>query len=88
MSIPNNMTVIEVTVRDPDNEFLKLIEYIKSLAAPGHSFDVMVDPDMRENKQSFNMDGDGSFFIKQIKQNNKLVKFKDGKLVENYLRSL
>jgi hypothetical protein len=88
MIVPDDMDIIEVKLRDPDNELIQLIEYIKVCAAPGHSFDVVVDPDSIEGRKSFFMDGDGSFYIRHIKKNKKMTKFKDGKILENYLRSL
>ena len=88
MITPDDMTILEIKLRDNDQQLLKLIEYIRILASPGHSFTVVVDPDMREHKKTFFMDGDGAFFIRQIKKNKKLAKFKDGKILENYLRSL
>ena len=57
---------IEIQLKDPDNSLFKLITHIKDLASPGHSFDVTVDPKSRDEK-SFGMDGDGAFFIKDIK---------------------
>lgn len=59
--------LINIEVIDPDNEFSRLIEHIKTITSPGHSFDVIVDPDSSE-KQTFFMDGDGSFHIKSIKE--------------------
>jgi len=79
--------LIEIDVRDPDNQLLYLLEYIRKLAAPGHSFEVVVDPNS-DGEESFGIDGDGAFYINKIKLNKRIVKFKDGKLLENYLRSL
>lgn len=87
MIVPDDMTILEIKLRDPDDQLLRLIEYIRVLAAPGHSFDVFVDPKSQDEK-SFGIDGDGSFYIRHIKKNGKMAKFKDDKLLENYLRSL
>ena len=88
MLVPDDMDVLEIKLRDPDNQLIQLIEYIRVCAGPGHSFDVVVDPDSSEGRKSFFMDGDGSFFIRQIKKNKRVTKFKDGKVLENYLASL
>ena len=37
---------IEVTVFDDENQLIGLIDFIRKAAAPGHSFIVVVDPDM------------------------------------------
>ena len=79
---------LTMKIRDPDMQLVKLIEYIRVTAGPGHSFDVVVDPDMSEYKKSFFMDGDGSFFIKDIKINSKKVKVVDDKVIENYLQKI
>jgi len=84
----NEMDSIEVILRDPDDQLIQMIEYIRGLAVPGHSFDVVVDPHSREDRKSFSMDGDGSFYIKKIKKNKHVAKFVDNKLIENYLKSL
>jgi hypothetical protein len=79
---------LTIKIRDPEYQLIKLIEYIRVVAGPGHSFDVVVDPDMREHRKSFFMDGDGSFFIREIKMNGKKLKVKDDKIVENYLQKI
>jgi hypothetical protein len=84
----DDMPEITIKLRDPDNQLLRLLDYIRELSSPGHSFSVVVDPDMSENRKSFGIDGDGSFFIRQIKLNKKIAKFKDDKLLERYLISL
>ena len=89
MAIPvEKMTELVITLRDPDYQLVRLIEYIRVLAGPGHSFEVVVDPDMSENKKSFGMDGDGAFYIKDIKMNGKKVVIKDDKLIEGYLKKI
>lgn len=47
-------------------EVYPMLEYIKQLAAPGHSFPVVVDPDDSENKKTFPVDGDGNSHIVSI----------------------
>jgi hypothetical protein len=85
-----DLTKIEIVVRDPDNELVKMIEHIRALSSPGHSFSTIVDPDAskEEGQESFYFDGDGSFFIKEIKMNKKKLKIKDGKILESYLRKI
>ena len=89
MAIPReDLTELTIKLRDPDNQLVRLIYYIGVLAGPGHSFEIVVDPDMREHRKSFYADGDGSFFIQDIKKNGKKVVMKDDKIVEGYLRKL
>lgn len=79
----DDMTKIEVVVRDPDDQLVKLIEYIKRNAGPGHSFEVIVDPNDSENKKSFFIDGDGPFFIEIIRKNSTVYTN-----IEEYLRKI
>ena len=89
MAIPReDLTELIIKLRDPDNQLVRLIDYIQRTAGPGHSFEVVVDPDMRENRKSFGIDGDGSFYIQEIKKDGKIIKFKDGKIIEGYLKKL
>ncbi len=89
MAIPReDLTELTIKLRDPDNQLVKMIDYIMHTANPGHSFEVVVDPDLREYTKKFFMDGDGSFRIWSVKMNGKEVKVKDDKLIEKYLRSL
>jgi 8-oxo-dGTP diphosphatase len=85
----NDLMKIEILVRDPDYQLVKMIDHIRRLAAPGHSFEVVVDPDVtkEEGKRSFGMDGDGSFHIRELKMNGKKFELDgDGKIVEGYLK--
>ena len=84
----NDKKEITMTIIDPDNQLISLIDYINILSGPGHSFEVVVDPDMREHKKSFYMDGDGAFSIKDLKMNGKKVVIKNDKIVEGYLKGL
>jgi len=77
-----DLTEITIKLNDPDNQLIRLIDHISKASAPGHSFDVVVDPDMSEYKKDFFIDGDGSFYIKELKMNGKKVKFEDDKLIE------
>lgn len=77
--------VITVELRDPDKSLVRLLEYIKGNANIGHSYEVIVDPDDKERKKSFGIDGDGPFYIFSIKQNGKEVEVEKDRVVENYL---
>lgn len=79
---------ITVQLRDPDNELVKLIDYIMHSANPGHSFEVVVDPDMKEYRKTFFMDGDGSFYIFKVKKNGREAKVEKDKLIERYLKRI
>ena len=57
----NNATAYE--------SLIPLLKHIQSMGSPGHSFDIVVDPDSSDYKKSFGFDGDGSHFIKEIKLN-------------------
>ena len=82
MVVPNNLTEITIKLRDPDNQLIRLIDYISRKSAPGHSFNVVVDPDDSEYRESFFIDGDGAFYIRELKMNGKKVKFESDKLIE------
>ncbi len=89
MAIPKEqLTDINIQVRDPDNELIKMLDYIRATAGIGHSFIVVVDPDLREYTKKFSIDGDGPFHINSLKMNGKKVKIKDDKILEKYLRSI
>ena len=79
---------IKVIVRDYEDQLVKMIDYIMHAANPGHSFEVVVDPEMREHRKTFFFDGDGSFHIKSVKRNGKKVKVMDDKLIEGYLKRI
>jgi len=66
--------LITILVRDQDDSLENFLEYIKPTANIGHSFEVVVDPDMSEYRKRFFFDGDGSFFIKKIKVSNLVEK--------------
>jgi hypothetical protein len=55
----------EVSDREAEN-LARLLSYIRGLANPGHSFEVVVDPDDRQNAKKFGIDGDGGFHMKSI----------------------
>ncbi len=89
MAIPReDLNEIKILLRDPDNQLVQMIDYIMHNANIGHSFETIVDPDDRERNKKFFMDGDGSFYIQEVKYNGKKVKVKDDKLIENYLENI
>ena len=58
-----------VICRDPESSLKTLIEYIGTNGNTGHSFSIVVDPDMteEEGKKTFYWDGDGSDYIKEVR---------------------
>jgi predicted house-cleaning noncanonical NTP pyrophosphatase (MazG superfamily) len=61
---------ISVKVRKGSAEnLIKILECIKGCGNIGHSFEVVVDPDEKENlsERTFGWDGDGSDYIDEIK---------------------
>jgi len=83
-----NRDEIKIIVIDDENQLVKMVEYIRSTAGIGHSFEVIVDPDTKDYTKKFYFDGDGAFFIKEVKKNGKKVNVKDDKLIEGYLKKL
>lgn len=82
MAIPRKeLDELVIKLRDHDDQLFKMIDYIMHTANIGHSFEVVVDPDMREHRKSFFMDGDGSFYIQDVKKNGSKMKN-----LEEYLR--
>lgn len=55
-----------LTVSDPDKSILNLLLRIQEAANWGHGFPVVVDPDDKEYKRSFYIDGDGMDHIYDI----------------------
>lgn len=55
-----------LTVSDPDKSILNLITRIQEAANWGHGFPVSVDPDDKEYKRDFYIDGDGMDHIYDI----------------------
>ncbi len=89
MAVPKeDLDEIIIKVRDPDNQLVKMIDHIMHAANIGHSFEIIVDPELRERTKKFYMDGDGSFYIKEVRKNGKKVKVKDDNLLEAYLRNI
>ncbi len=80
---------IEILVKGDEGQMANMLEYIRSISSIGHSFEIVVDPDMSDYKKSFYADGDGSFRIKHVKLDGKIIKLdKEGNLIESYLRSI
>lgn len=63
----NKTKIITIKVNDVTGDLENLLKCIKATSDPGHTFDVIVDPIDTENAESFEMDGDGSFHILDIK---------------------
>jgi hypothetical protein len=61
----DQLTIITIEVRDPDNSLGKFLEELKCRANPGHSFSVLMDKE-GDNPISIGFDGDGSFFVGDI----------------------
>lgn len=72
---PDN--IIEIECRDTEGELARLLTYIMRTGNIGHSFDIVVDPDMSDYKMSFGWDGDGADRIRSIKVDGKKIKFED-----------
>jgi len=64
--IVNGQKIIQVELRDPDNSLEKFLKLLRDMANPGHSFEVVLDPDGDCSGVLF-FDGDGSFKISHIK---------------------
>jgi hypothetical protein len=82
MKMDKGYDKLTIILRDPNDQLVKMLYDIMSKANPGHSYEVVVDPDDSEYRKSFFIDGDGAFFIKKITKNKKEVDVKDDKLVE------
>ena len=63
----NKTKIITIKVNDVTGDLENLLKCIKATSDPGHTFDVIVDPIDTKNAESFEMDGDGSFHILDIK---------------------
>ncbi len=70
-------STIEIECNDTEGSLVKLLAYIMRTGNIGHSFDIVVDPDMKEYRMNFGWDGDGADNIRSIKLNGKKVEFKD-----------
>jgi len=57
---------IVLDCRDEEDNLERLLTYIKETAAIGHSFVVEVDPEDREFRRRFSIDGDGADKIATI----------------------
>lgn len=57
---------LTIKARDPDHVLRDLLETIQDVANGGHSFPVVVDPEMSEYRQEFYIDGDGGVGIDEI----------------------
>lgn len=55
---------IKLDVTGDEGGLRKMLAYIAKIASHGHSFPVVVDPDDREYRKEFGIDGDGAFRLK------------------------
>lgn len=58
--------IVTVKTSNPD-QLAALLEKIKSAGNVGHSFEIVVDPDNSDYRESFDWDGDGSDSISEVK---------------------
>ena len=65
---------IELSANDSNGQLAELLSYIRHNGNGGHSFVIIVDPDLRENTKRFSWDGDGSDRIEEIKVNGDVLK--------------
>jgi hypothetical protein len=68
--VPNDdLTIYQIVCRDQDGTLKEMIEHIAAIGNTGHSFSIVVDPDAtkEEGKATFEWDGDGSDYIKEVK---------------------
>lgn len=63
----NKTKILTIKVNDTTGDFERLLKCIKDSSDPGHTFDVIVDSINSENAETFEMDGDGTFQILEIK---------------------
>ena len=54
---------VRLIVKGDASGLVEMLKHIGKLAGHGHSFNVVVDPDDREFRRSFGMDGDGPFRV-------------------------
>lgn len=64
-TIDKKEKIIHIKVNDSEKQLAELLADIKNTASMGHTFDVIVDPDC-DKPRTYEMDGDGSFKIKDI----------------------
>ena len=87
-AMTEEFTKVEFLVKGDEGQMAKMIEHIRSSAIVGHSFEIVVDPDSDETRK-FYADGDGAFFIKDVKVDGRKFKVdKEGNVLESYLSSL
>jgi hypothetical protein len=57
---------ITISLSDPDGSLIAFLKGLARTANPGHSFEVIMDPDGGDGPQKFGFDGDGAFRIHSI----------------------
>ncbi len=58
-----DLKTITIKLNDPEDQLMKLLEFIKVTGNVGHSFSIIADPEDKANSSKFYIDGDGSFRI-------------------------
>jgi len=53
---------------------VEMIKYIAQIGNGGHSFDIVVDPNVSDNRKTFGWDGDGADYISKVLLDEKEVK--------------
>lgn len=64
--MPGEFTAIRIDATDKGGNLRALLEYIAKIGNVGHSFTIVVDPDLPESTKKFGWDGDGSDHIWKI----------------------
>lgn len=63
---PTGKVKITIEANDSEGSLYQLLSYLQELGNMGHSFSIVVDPDMSEYKRNFGWDGDGPDRISSI----------------------
>lgn len=56
---------------DAANSLVRMLHHIKSTGSIGHSFQIVVDPDSSEYRETYGFDGDGADRIDDIRVDGK-----------------
>lgn len=69
---------VEVSFRvkgDAKSEMVEMLKYISDIGGVGHSFEIVVDPDLSDYREEFFFDGDGADGIDDIKIDGEKTRF-------------
>jgi hypothetical protein len=61
---------------DGKRSIVEMLDYIAGIGSVGHSFEIVVDPESSEYRETFGFDGDGADRIDDIKIDGKKAEFK------------